>query len=520
MRKEKILIVDDSEMNRSILADMLGESYDIIEAEDGVQALVALQRMHSDIDLVLLDIVMPQMDGFDVLSAMGKNHWLEDTPVIMVSAEHEASQIEKAYKLGVTDFIMRPFDTFIVRHRVVNTLLLYAKQKQLMGLVEEQLYEKEQNSSVMVDILSHIVEFRNGESGLHVLHVRLITDFLLRKLRQYTSKYPLTDNDITVISNASALHDIGKIGIDEKVLNKPGRLTNEEYDLMKTHTLIGAQMLDGLSLHQNDPMVRSAYEICRWHHERFDGKGYPDGLVGDAIPISAQVVALADVYDALTSVRVYKASYTHDEAVKMILAGECGCFNPLLLGCLCEYSADLRKLLAEDVVEAMNRREIKKLANAALNSKGSSVSERTLRLLDYERMKNNFFSDLSEEIRFEYNTASHILTLSSWGAKTLGVEEVILEPQKDLRLQEVLIEPSWQNITGKIFTETSPEHPEISFESKICCDGTPRWYRVVVRAVWSSDEPSQCEGALGKAFDIHEARMKLEALQGRTADGT
>lgn len=512
MRKEKILIVDDSEMNRSILADMLGENYDIIEAEDGVQAVVVLQRMHAEIALVLLDIVMPQMDGFEVLDTMNRNHWIDDIPVIMVSAESESSQVAQAYELGVTDFIMRPFDSFIVRHRVVNTLLLYAKQKQLKGMVEEQLYEKEKYSNTMIDILSHIVEVRNGESGLHVLHVRAITDFLLRKLKQHSDDYSLTDDYMTLIINASALHDIGKIGIDEKILNKPGRLTADEFEIMKTHTLIGAKMLEGEFLHQDNPLVKTAYEICRWHHERYDGQGYPDGLKGDDIPISAQVVALADVYDALTSARVYKAPFEHDTAVRMILDGECGVFNPLLIKCLRKNAEDLRMKLEGDVAEEMSRREIKNFTDAVLNNQNSGISERTLRLLDYERMKNNFFSAMSEEIQFEYTMSSHILTLSSWGAKKLGVDEVILDAYNDKRIQDVIGGINWQKIT-KILKQTTPENPELNFECKINCDGQLRWHRVVIRAVWTDDDPPQCEGALGKAIDIHETHMEMEALK-------
>ncbi|MCH5188440.1 MAG: response regulator [Oscillospiraceae bacterium] len=385
MGKEKILIVDDSEMNRSILADILGENYYIIEAEDGNEAVELLEKMHKEIDLVLLDIVMPNMDGFGVLNAMNEKHWIDSSPVIMVTAEREASQVERAYELGVTDFIIRPFDSYIVRHRVVNTLLLYAKQKRLMATVREQLEEKEKFSSTMIDILSHIVETRNGESGLHVLHVRAITDFLLRRLRLLTDDYPLTDELITLISNASALHDIGKMAIDESILNKPGRFTDEEYEIMKTHTTIGAKMLEGESLRPDDPLVAAAYEICRWHHERYDGRGYPDGLKGDEIPISAQVVALADVYDALTSIRVYKASYSHETAIEMILDGKCGTFNPLLLDCLRGSADDLKKKLEGNVAEDMDRQEIRSVTEAALSGKAGSVSERTLNLLDYER---------------------------------------------------------------------------------------------------------------------------------------
>lgn len=517
MKTDKILIVDDSEMNRDILADMLGENYDIIEAEDGVQAIAKLQKMHSSIALVLLDIVMPQMDGFGVLNEMNRNHWIDDIPVIMVSAETETDQVERAYALGVTDFIMRPFDTYIVRHRVVNTLLLYGKQKQLIGMVEQQLYEKEKNSSMMVDILSHIVEFRNGESGLHVLHVRTITDFLLRKIKLVTDRYPLTWEDISLISTASALHDIGKIGIDEKILNSPKRLTKEEFEIMKMHTTIGARMLKEMALYQEDPLVKTAYEICRWHHERYDGRGYPDGLVGDEIPISAQVVALADVYDALTSVRVYKASYDHDTAVQMILNGECGSFNPLLLECLRENSDGLRKMLEEDVAGDMSRREIQSFADAALSSKSSGVSERMMRMLHYERMKNNFFSTKSEEIRFEYTMSSHILTLSTPSAQKLGLDEVILDPDNDENLQAVVEEIDWEEI-AQFLNQTTPEESELRFECKFKCDGQFRWHRVIIQTVWTADEPPQCEGALGKAIDIHETRMEMENLKNLISD--
>ena len=316
--REKILIVDDSEMNRSILADMLMGEFDIVEAEDGEVALDILAKDADSFSLVLLDIVMPRKDGFEVLEEMKRTRLIEDLPVIMVSAETASAQIERAYGLGATDFIMRPFDAFIVHHRVLNTIFLYAKQRQLISIIEEQINEKEKDSNLMVDILSHIVEFRNGESGLHIRHVRIITEMLLRKFA-HKAHYPLTEREISIIGMASALHDIGKICIDDKILNKPGKLTAEEYAIMKTHSMVGADMLGGLTAYQEDPLVRYAYQICRWHHERWDGRGYPDGLKGDEIPIPAQIVAMADVYDALTSERVYKPPFTHEKAKEMIL---------------------------------------------------------------------------------------------------------------------------------------------------------------------------------------------------------
>ena len=343
--KQQILIVDDSEINREILKEILKEDYRILEAANGEECLEQLERSGTGISLVLLDIVMPEMDGFEVLAAMNQNHWIEDIPVIMISSEDSDSYIRRAYEMGVSDYISRPFDAKIVYQRVLNMIKLYAKQRRLIHLVTRQIYEKERNNRMMIGILSQIVEFRNGESGLHVIHINLITQLLLEQLVKKTGKYQLSWEDRLLIATASALHDIGKIGIDEKILNKPGKLTKEEFEIMKTHTLIGAQMLDNLDMYRNEKLLKLAYEICRWHHERYDGKGYPDGLVGEEIPISAQVVSLADVYDALVSERVYKKAFSHEKALEMIKNGECGTFNPLLLRCMTEAQDKLKTMM-------------------------------------------------------------------------------------------------------------------------------------------------------------------------------
>lgn len=343
--KQQILIVDDSEINREILKEILKEDYRILEAANGEECLEQLERYGTGISLVLLDIVMPEMDGFEVLAAMNQNHWIEDIPVIMISSEDSDSYIRRAYEMGVSDYISRPFDAKIVYQRVLNMIKLYAKQRRLIHLVTRQIYEKERNNRMLIGILSQIVEFRNGESGLHVIHINLITQLLLEQLVKKTGKYQLSWEDRLLIATASALHDIGKIGIDEKILNKPGKLTKEEFEIMKTHTLIGAQMLDNLDMYRNEKLLKLAHEICRWHHERYDGKGYPDGFVGEEIPISAQVVSLADVYDALVSERVYKKAFSHEKALEMIQNGECGTFNPLLLQCMTEAQDKLKTMM-------------------------------------------------------------------------------------------------------------------------------------------------------------------------------
>ena len=332
--RQLILIVDDSELNRALLSEMLKDDFKILEASNGRECLDALEQYGMGISLVLLDINMPVMDGFEVLVQMNRNHWIEDIPVVMISSDDTASNIKRAYDMGVSDYIRRPFDAQVVFRRVFNTIKLYAKQRRLITLVTDQIDEKEKNNQIMIRILSQIVEFRNGESGLHVEHINILTGLLLERLVQKTDHYDLTWSDQYRITLASALHDIGKIGIDDKILNKPGRLTKEEFEIMKSHTLIGASILENLGLYQEEPLIKTAYQICRWHHERYDGKGYPDGLRGDEIPISAQVVSVADVYDALVNERVYKKAITHEKAIEMILNGECGVFNPILLECL------------------------------------------------------------------------------------------------------------------------------------------------------------------------------------------
>lgn len=350
----QLLVVDDSEMNREILKEILGKEYQILEACDGEEALKMLEQYGTEISLVLLDIIMPKMDGFEVLAYMNRDKWIEDIPVIMISSEGSESYIHRAYELGASDYISRPFDAKVVYQRVINMIKLYAKQRRLIHLVTDQIYEKEKNNRMMTGILSQIVEFRNGESGLHVLHINILTQLLLEKLTRKSENYVLSWSQQHMIATASALHDIGKIGIDEKILNKPGKLTKEEFEAMKQHTIIGARMLDRLEMYHDEEMMKYAYEICRWHHERYDGKGYPDGLKGEEIPISAQVVSLADVYDALVSDRVYKKAYSHEKAMEMILNGECGMFNPLLLECLVEIQDKVRKELGiKDVNECL-----------------------------------------------------------------------------------------------------------------------------------------------------------------------
>ncbi len=378
MEKQKILIVDDSEMNRALLLDILEEQYDIVEAQNGAEAISILSERWAEFSLLLLDIMMPVMDGFEVLATINQYHWSDNFAIIMISADDSPANIKRAYDLGAFDYINRPFDPAIVHRRISSTMLLYARRQRLEKIIAKQIEEQEQNNKLMISILSHIVESRNGESGLHILHVNTITKYLLKRLVLYTDQYSLSKEDISLISVASSLHDIGKIAIPDEILNKPGRLTDEEFAIMKTHSMLGANILSELPAEMRDaPLVKVAYEICRWHHERYDGRGYPDGLKGDDIPISAQVVAMADVYDALTSERCYKKAFTHKEALKMILEGQCGTFNPLLLQCLQGIADTLEHEFTnnlppepenEDPLEAKNKIDYDKLLSSGTST--------------------------------------------------------------------------------------------------------------------------------------------------------
>lgn len=508
--RDKVLIVDDSDINRSLLADMLAQDYDLVEAANGLEAVALLSQQYSEISLVLLDIVMPMMDGFEVLASMNKSGYIDHIPVIMISAETSSVYIDHAYDLGAAEYISRPFDEKTVKRRVKNTIMLYAKQKYLENMVTEQLLEKEKNNLVMVEILSHIVEFRNGESGLHVMHIRVITEALLKQLCRMTDRYNLTPEQIAMISNASALHDIGKISIPESILNKPGKLTPQEYDIIKTHSAIGAEMLEKIHYFETEPLVQVARNICRWHHERYDGRGYPDGLKGEEIPISAQVVSLADVYDALVSVRVYKAAYTHEEAMRMILNGECGTFNPLLLECLKEAGPTLKKELKVRSLSGASRIELQDMARNLIQS--GNASNRTLALLEQERTKYQFFASMSKEIQFEYNYHSDLLSISEWGAAQLGVNEVIMHPLQNSQIQKLFSSADFEDFLAKIRT-AQPEDPILSGTYPLQVKGSSRWFKVVARPLWVMEESSELTGVIGKFIDVHDEQVELDQLK-------
>lgn len=507
-KNARILIVDDSEMNRDMLSDMLSDDYDIVDAANGEEALSILKEQVYDIDLVLLDIIMPAVDGFGVLDVMKRYHWIDNTPVIIISSEISQSYIRKAFELGVTDYILRPFDSFVIHKRVSNTLMLYRKQKKLLSALEEQVYENEKNNSMMINVLAHIVEFRNGESGMHVHHIKQLTSILLQNLIEKTDKYRLTENDILLISTASSLHDIGKISIDDKILNKPGRLTAEEFEVIKTHSVIDAEMLQDLHNTHNYPLFDKAYEICRWHHERYDGKGYPDGLKGEEIPISAQVTSLADVYDALTSNRCYKKAFSHEKAMEMILDGQCGAFNPVLLQCLKDCEKQILAEFSDSIDSTQDDRLLIRATEELVENKISSDKiDFSAHLPIAARDRWNFFSDGLGEIQFEYDAILDVLRLTKYGAKVLGLQELTMHP-RGLK-QGYLGAQNIQNILDAMQSEASLEKPVVKIKKHISLNGPRRWYEIRIRTLWSNEENPKYTGILGRIIDINDSELAI-----------
>lgn len=511
--KQKILIADDSEMNRELLAAILEEEYDIIQVNDGVQAVDCLQRQAEEISLLLLDIVMPHMDGFEVLSYMNKEHWIDAIPVVIISSENSPIYIKRGYDLGATDFIGKPFDANMVLRRSANAILLGAKQRRMTSIVSNQIYEREKSSKLMINILSHIVEFRNGESGLHVLHIQTITEMLLRQLVQKeNNRYALSKEQIRMITTASAFHDIGKISIPDEILNKPGRLTAEEFAVIKGHSMAGANMLSELPLDQKEePLVKTAYEICRWHHERYDGGGYPDGLKGEEIPVSAQVVALADVYDALTSERCYKDAYSHEKAIEMILAGQCGAFNPLMLECLLDISSSLKKKMGYKSKERYEQTDLSDIASRFHDFEMDS-SEKIVQQLEFERMRYNFLAEGSRNIVFTYTISPPLLTFNQAGCKRSGITEPSFSPLQSGVLKDLVEEQSLKRLIRKI-TQATRETPDVTSNLLLTDGKNPCHYRCECRVIWTDGAEKGYTGVVGKLTDITDDYMVMENVR-------
>ena len=491
-KRQNILIVDDSKFNRDILKEILGEKYNYLEAENGNQAIQMIGE-NIGIDLMLLDINMPQMNGFEVLKIMKRSQCIEETPVIMISSEESVDTMREAYEMGITDYITRPFDSVIVKKRVQNTLSLYANQNNLVNVVVDQIYEKEENNNIMIRILSSILGSRNSESREHILHIKTATEMMLRQLIKITDVYHLTEADIALITTASSLHDIGKIYIPEEILNKPGRLTDEEFKIMKTHSELGADIIQDMHLPQENPLVHTAWEICRWHHERWDGKGYPDGLKGEEIPISAQVVSIADVYDALTSERCYKKAFDHDTAIKMILDGQCGQFNPILLKCLKELSPRFFKMFSNETDDSIQYYEAQRLSNEILSEKSLPRKNYSQHLIKVMQEKIDFFKKNSGRNSVDYNAVSGQLTIINENQQTLYQR---VDSKFDVFKEFEVSEEDVQHIID-LLDHTSLQNKEISVQIEAKMENNRQLYNLKLHTLWSSLKKDGYIGIVG-----------------------
>ena len=490
--RAKILIVDDDAMNRVVLSDLLANEYDIIEAKDGDEAIEILEKMAKEITLVLLDMVMPGRDGLEVLEIMNEREWIKGTPVVMISAETSSPHVEKAFALGVTDFIYRPFDQMVVQNRVRNTIGLYVKQMKLSELVTDKIYERTRNSDMLISILSHIVEFRNGESGQHVLHIKKITDTLLRALLNRTQEYNFTEDEIGTIATASSMHDIGKITIPDEILNKPGKLTKEEFEIMKQHSMNGANMLDAIQFFKKEPLMKYAYDICRWHHERWDGRGYPDGLKGNDIPISAQVVSIADVYDALTSERCYKKAFTHEKALEMIRNNECGVFNPLLLECLNDVADRLPQELNDNTTSKLSDAEFSKIARTIFESTNDDTDNIVYEQYENEHKKSQFFTSLQHGVTFEYTYEPSLLKLETKKNKQLGFPKTMIEPENNPDFWNIFGRENWDEF-ARLLHDPQLNNDSFIFNSDMRIKGEKRPCKIKVQQNWNRRNPENPE---------------------------
>ena len=511
MNQKKLLIADDSELNRAILVNMLEHDYEIIEATNGREAVAALRSYEGEIGALLLDLLMPEMNGFEVLDVMNQNHWIENIPTIIISTENSTASIDRAFRLGVSDYISRPFIPSVVRQRIINTILLHTKKQQLLGMVSEQFDQQEKNNAVLVSILGYAVEYRSGESGSHMSNVSHITELLLKRLLEKTDEYPIAHDDIETICTAAGLHDIGKLLIPEEILTKPSTLTPEEFDVIKRHPLLGANMITALPLYQDERLVKYAIEICHWHHERWDGRGYPDRLQGNEIPIAAQVVSVADVYDALVSKRCYKEAFGQEKALQMIHNGECGTFNPILLECLDEIAPTLQKE-AELPPSLAQAQYTAQRAIEDLYQGRNLTAARMTQELENVYTKQSFFIDLSHELRFEYTTQPPAMNIYHALAEQTGLPRMIVDPLNDPQFQAVAGTKLIQQISDQLRDLTVDEQ-YIELETQLVLKGVLCWCKLALLITWSNTEPGLCKSITGKVENINDRYDRLAQYQ-------
>lgn len=494
MRK-RVLIADDAELNRAILSNILCDQFDVIEAKNGAEALEIIADRRSEISILLLDILMPEMDGFAVLEHMKKRGFLDFIPVIIISSESTANSVDKAYELGATEFITKPFNPAVVRHRVMNNIKLFNRQQALMQVVTDKVYERNRYADMMINILSTVMEVKNGESGLHILHINTITRILAENLLTITDKYTYTYEEIQLISNASSLHDIGKMAIPDEIINKPGKLTDEEFAIMKTHSEKGAQLIHSLIEYKDEALVKYAYDICLYHHERYDGRGYPCGLKGEEIPIWAQIVSVADVFDALISERVYKAAYTPEKALNMICGGECGEFNPLIIQCLLTSKEQILAALSRASSADKWEGKVRAVQGDLEKIRSDGFAGKTLKKFSLEMAKHKYFVTLSDGVLFEYNVADNEIVINA-NPKFGIMKDIVFDANDREQASQYLYMPAFDK-AQELFHASTPDNPEVVFDYDRDMGDSKIVYTVRMLSIFSPDKKS-CLSVVGK----------------------
>jgi len=521
---KKILIVEDEEINRAILNEMFYRNYDTLEATNGQEALELIEQHKDFIAVILLDVVMPVMDGVQFMEEMHRRDWIKDIPIVLITAEVSDELSIQSYEFGISDVISKPFNPYIVKLRVGNIIELHSYRKNLEQVIHDQTIELQiqaeklrQSNSFFIEALNTAVEFRDNESGMHIQRIRDITRLFLYNVSERNPEYCVLRKEADLICDAAAMHDIGKIAIPDAILLKPGKLTKEEFEIMKTHSVKGCEILDKLSI-ENSELLGYCYDICRHHHERWDGRGYPDGLSGNNISIWAQIVSIADVYDALVSKRVYKDARSHEKALEMIVNGECGVFNPMLLECLQEMELLLRKAY-EDGELFENRLGKKNVSQISRQSAGSTAQpaednpDRMMRRLQGERKKYQIVTEAAKDILFEYNKKADSMIFEEQfqnvfdrNIKFSNVQDTLLEDPifpKESRiavreLLEFLVKPD-QTIRRQLLMRRG--------------DGVCAWYEIYLYALWEREGESEqlvCEHIMGKLTNIDY--LKKEAV--------
>ncbi len=521
--KPRILIVDDLELNRAILCELFCKEYEVLEAENGQEAIDVLEEQSDSIQVVLLDIVMPILDGFGVLDKMSQKGWIGRIPVIMITVETSDGVMQKGYEMGATDIISKPFNPNIIRQRIHNIIEQYTYKQKLERLVEEQTEilrrqskKLRENSAQMIDTLSAVIEFKNTESVQHIYNIRTLTKILLKEFSRRHRQYALNEEKIESISEAAAMHDIGKIAIPDQILNKPGRLTKEEFEIMKTHTLKGCEILEKLATVQSLAYYDYCYDICRYHHERWDGNGYPDGLKENEIPIWAQAVSIVDVYDALTSKRVYKDAYSSQKAIQMIKDGECGVFNPLMLDCFLKVVYKFEEGIRRESEENNLTDEDSGIIVPDMESHQDNeyeLSTRTLRLLELERQKYRILSELSGEILFEYNIKSDKLIFSDQYQVLTGRDAGFENFWRGSAKEQLILKEDIPRLYEKI-KEISEDKPDCRLEMQIDLEEKGyEWYEVYLYPIWDTGFERVCIGYMGKLINIQKQKKRNLQLQ-------